>query len=116
MCIDFGRHHGLCLAFSADDKIIAGTRGTRVGHDYFGDVQTFDPDYAKYPLGTLCMPQTIGECIARGVPRYHLLWGRNDHKTQLGGEPQALCVFVAYRSAASRVAHVYDACRAWRWR
>lgn len=113
--LEFGRYYGLCLAFAVDDKIIAGTLGSLVGRDYFGDVQTFDPDYAKYGLGTLCMLQTMRECIGHGVQRYHLLWGRDEYKAQLGGEPEALCAFVAYRSAASRVAHADDALRAWRW-
>jgi CelD/BcsL family acetyltransferase involved in cellulose biosynthesis len=115
---DFGRYHGLCVTFELDGKVIAGTLGTLVGGEYYGDVQTFDPDYHKFRLGTLCMLQTIRECIARGGARYHLLWGLDEYKSQLGGEPQWLCAFEAYRSVLARTAHVDDVLRAtaWRWR
>jgi CelD/BcsL family acetyltransferase involved in cellulose biosynthesis len=112
----FGRLYGFCLAFALGDRIIAGTLGTLVGHDYYGDVQTFDPDYPEYHLGTLCTLETMRECIKRGVRRYHLLWGHYEYKTRLGCEPQALCAFVAYRTAATRIIHIDDAVRAWRWR
>jgi len=113
---EFGSFYGFCLAFAVGDKIIAGTLGTLVGHDYFGEVQTFDPDFAEYHLGTLCTLQTMRECMGREVQRYHMLWGRNEQKNRLGGQPQALCAFVAYRTAASRIAHVDDVVRVWSWR
>jgi CelD/BcsL family acetyltransferase involved in cellulose biosynthesis len=114
--LEFSMSYGLCVAYYVGDKIIAGTLGSLIGHDYYGDVQTFNPDFAKYGPGTLCLLQTMRECIDREVRRFHLLWGRDKYKSHLRGEPQALCAFVAYRTATSRLTHVDDVLREWLWR
>jgi CelD/BcsL family acetyltransferase involved in cellulose biosynthesis len=113
--IEFARSYGLCVALVLRGEVIAGTIGSLVGRDYYGHIQAFDPDYAKYRLGTICLQRTIRECIDRKVEHLHTLWGQDDYKKRLGGVPQTLCAFAVYRSGAGRLVHVDDALRAAWW-
>lgn len=113
--IEFARSYGLCVALVLRGEVIAGTIGSLVGRDYYGHVQAFNPDYAKYQPGTVCLTRTIRECIDRQVERFHTLWGQDDYKKRLGGVPQTLRAFAVYRSGAGRLVQVDDTLRAAFW-
>ena len=112
---EFNRHYGFCTALLADGTLVAGTLGSRVGSEYYGHVQAFDPSYAKFRPGWLCLMHTIEESHARGVRRFHTLWGEADYKTHLGGSPQVLRALVVYRSRSHQLASVDDIVRAAVW-
>lgn len=114
--IELARHYGMCVTILVGGSIVAGTLGSLIGRDYYGHVQGFDPGYAKYRPGWLCLTRTLEQGSARGVRRFHMLWGRASYKTDLGGEPQPLCAFVVYRSDLWRLAHIDDAVSATRMR
>jgi len=113
--LEFIAYHGFCTALVVDGCVVAGTLGSRVGREYYGHVQGFDPQYAKFRPGWLCLMHTLEESHARGVRRFHTLWGEAEYKTQLGGSPQVLRAISVYRSRIAEVTSVDDALRIARW-
>lgn len=105
------RHYGTATTMVVDGRTIAGTLGSRVGADYYGQVQGFDPEFATFSPGRLAALLTIEDSISHGVRRFHLLWGTSEYKAHLGGTPQTLYAVAVYRGTLWKA---LDAAGAWR--
>ncbi len=96
---------GLVNVILIDGRMCAGSISYRVGAHYFLQINTHDPDYNDYRLGTLSCFVTICECISRNACACHLLWGRSDYKFRLLGVQRDLENLTVYRSKTSLLLH-----------
>lgn len=86
------------------DRFVAGTLSFVYGKDAFLVVIAHDPEHDRLNLGNVCLWLTIEDLIARGITRYHLLWGNSPYKEQFGAVAHPLYeVTVFMNPLAARV-------------
>lgn len=91
---------GLVGVVTIDGRVCAGAISYRIGANYFMAINTYDPEYDDYRLGTLCCYLTICDYIARGGKECHFLWGQDEYKYSLLGVQRDLDYLAVYRSRA----------------
>ena len=92
------KKHGMMNVMQIGSRLCAGSICFRIGSEYFGVVNSFDPQYDSFFLGMTCYYQTICESIRRGGTRFHMAWDRYDYKTRLQGVREDFDRLVIYRS------------------
>ena len=99
------RERGLLSVIEIDGEIRAGLLCTLAGDDITMHVIAHDPAFDDLRLGFLCCVMTIQEAIARGLQRFHFLWGHYDYKTRLGGRRIDLSQVLLMRARGFALLH-----------
>ncbi|HYD78882.1 MAG TPA: GNAT family N-acetyltransferase [Paucimonas sp.] len=100
------RARGFVTVATIDGRVCGGAITARIGDSFISLVNSHDPLYDDYRLGTLCCFLTICACIERGGKRFDFRWGQYEYKIALLGEHHWLYRLILYRS------HFHLACNA----
>jgi CelD/BcsL family acetyltransferase involved in cellulose biosynthesis len=96
--IERAKRYGFVTVVRIDGRVCGGAICSRVGRHYFSHVNSHDPAFDNYRLGTVCCYLTVCECAQRGGEEFHFLWGEYEYKYMLLGKKQLLDDLVIYRS------------------
>lgn len=99
------RERGRLHLIEIDGQVRAGLLCTLAGDDIYMHVIAHDPAFDDLRLGLLCCRLAVEDAIARGLRRFHFLWGHYDYKTRLGGRPVVLRRVLLLRSPLSAFRH-----------
>ena len=84
------------------DGVMAGALcNWRVGTSTFSYIQSFDPEYARYGIGTILHADATARARDEGCAEYNILRGEEGFKQKFAAGPRALESFVVVRARSA---------------
>ncbi len=71
-----------------DGKPVSGTYGFRYGSKYYAYLPGFDPEYAKFGVGSILVPYLVRQFIAEGLNEVDLMRGDEGYKERWNAIPK----------------------------
>lgn len=94
----FSKHYGCVSYIEVNGTIVAGNISFLIGNRIFASVIAHDNNFSKYNVGRICQLNIIQTAIDKKMSTFHFLWGDNEYKKRLLGEPRALYSYCVHRN------------------
>lgn len=95
--------YGLVGVARINGQIVGGSINYVVASANYSEMVAHDNEFNAYSLGYLCSYLTLREGMARGISRWHFLWGNFEYKRRLQGRPRQLLTICVYRTRGAAV-------------
>jgi CelD/BcsL family acetyltransferase involved in cellulose biosynthesis len=71
-----------------DGKPVSGSYGFRYGSKYYAYLNGFDPEYAKFGVGSVLVPYLVNELVKEDLTEFDFLRGDENYKARWNGIPR----------------------------
>lgn len=106
---------GMVGMASINGRLCGGTLACRIGDDLYSLVNSHEPAYDAFSLGSVCRHLMITDAIKMQAQRFHLLGGQFATKKTVLGKRQQLDHLALYRSRMQQILHTGEIAQlAWR--
>jgi hypothetical protein len=106
--VQFSRSCGHMGTVMINGRVLAGSIFYEVKKQVFLDIISHDPNYDKYNVGTVCLLNTIRNCIENGGQAFHMLWGTSEFKHRFLGYDKQVCDMAVFRSGFQRALDFHE--------